>query len=131
MNYPELTRIVQIKSRLKDMNDDDILLAIQEVEQAVKNYCNVYEVPEGLKFVVCNMAIDLLNYQDEVNSVDSSVPAAAINDVSSIKVGDVSITLGENSSNTPRKSALKSHKANLDDVVLNYREQLNLFRRLW
>lgn len=132
MDYDELTTIVQAKTVLKNHTTDAITLALAEVEQEIKNYCNISVVPVALKFTWCNMTVDLLNYEHEVNldpaTIDDSLD---IGDAQTIKVGDTSIQMGGTSVSNPRKTSLKSHKANLDDVTMNYRSQLNRFRRLW
>ena len=38
-------------------------LAISQVEQEIKNYCNIDKVPEELKFTWASMAVDFLRYQ--------------------------------------------------------------------
>lgn len=106
-------------------------LAIEEVEQEVKNYCRIDKVPEELRFTVANMAIDLIRYELEAVGEDTDVTQEiSIADVASVKMGDTTINLGGGSENTGADRARNSHKANLDDVVMNYRSQLNRFRRM-
>lgn len=125
--------IIHSKDPYGKFLDEDIVLAVDEVEQEVLNYCDLVEVPDALNFTVANMSIDLLDYQVERNkSIDElSLENVDISDVSSIKIGDVSIGLGESRSDGVRKATLKSHKLNLDDILFNYRSQLNRFRRLF
>lgn len=132
MDYLELVKIVKQKQKKVTVTDDDILACLKEVEQAIKNYCHIPEVPVALKYTWCNMSVDLLLYQHEVNTTPNDVlEAFDPSDVSTIKVGDTSISLGDKYRNNARSRTLQSHNSNLDDIVLNYRAQLNNFRRLW
>lgn len=105
----------------------DIQLAVMEVEEVIKNYCNIDEVPEALNYTWANMAVDLIKYNYESNNSGSEVAADAA-DVSSLKVGDTQIQLGGGSSS--RAKVLNSHRPNLDQIVMNYQSQLNRFRRM-
>jgi hypothetical protein len=132
MDYLELVKIIKQKQKKVTVTDDDILACLKEVEQAIKNYCHIPEVPVALNYTWCNMSVDLLLYQHEVNTTPNDVlEAFDPSDVSTIKVGDTSISLGDKYRNNARSRTLQSHNSNLDDIVLNYRAQLNNFRRLW
>lgn len=132
MEYLELVRIIKQKQTKVEFSDSDILAALQEVEQVIKNYCLIPSVPEALKYTWCNMSIDLLLYNHEVNTTpDDVLNAFDPSDVSTIKVGDTSISLGDKYRSNARSRTLQSHQANLDDIVTNYKAQLNQFRRLW
>ena len=128
------TSIVEIiENKRPGKFTDTIDFAIDEIEQEIKNYCGISDVPDALRFTVANMSIDLLEYETEVNKTASSADLENIDlaDVSSIKVGDTSVNIGESRRDNVRKSRLNSHKSNLDDIVMNYRAQLNRYRRLW
>lgn len=132
MEYLELVRIIKQKQTKVEFSDSDILAALQEVEQVIKNYCLIPSVPEALKYTWCNMSIDLLLYNYEVNTTpDDVLNAFDPSDVSTIKVGDTSISLGDKYRSNARSRTLQSHQASLDDIVTNYKAQLNQFRRLW
>ena len=132
MEYLELVKIIKQKYKKVEFTDDDILLCLQEVEQAIKNYCSIPEIPEALKYTWCNMSIDLLLYNHEVNTTPEDVLEAFYpSDVSTIQLGDTKIMLGDKYRNNQRSRTLQSHNANLDDIVMNYKAQLNQFRRLW
>lgn len=132
MDYLELSTIIKRKRTKVVFDENDILLALQEVEQAIKNYCHIPEVPVALKYVWCNMSIDLLLYNYEVNTTPNDVlDAFDPSDVSTIKVGDTSISLGDKYRNNQRSRTLQSHNADLDKIVMNYTAQLNQFRRLF
>lgn len=132
MDYLELVKIIKQKRKKVEFTDADILAALQEVEQVIKNYCSIPAVPEALRYTWCNMSVDLLLYNHEVNTMPNDVmDAFDPSDVSTIKVGDTSISLGDKYRNNSRSRTLQSHVANLDDIVTNYKAQLNQFRRLW
>lgn len=132
MDYQELAQIIKNKRHKMVFVDSEIEDCLKEVEQVIKNYCRIPEVPVALKYTWCNMSLDLLLYNHEVNTMpDDVLDAFDPSDVSTIKVGDTSISLGDKYRNNARSRTLQSHNANLDDIVTNYRAQLNQFRRLW
>jgi len=121
--------IVNAKLNNDAITELDIHMAIDEVGEEIKNYCNIDEIPNGLKYTWANMAIDLAKYQFEVNNpVDDILDAIDATDVSTLKIGDTQIALGGN--NSERATALKSHKPNLDQILMNYKAQLNRYRRM-
>ena len=132
MTYLELIRIIKQKQKKVTFTDDEILAALEEVEQVIKNYCSIPSVPDALRYTWCNMSIDLLLYNYDVNTTpDDVLEAFDPSDVSTIKVGDTSISLGDKYRSNARSRTLQSHQANLDEIVTNYKAQLNQFRRLW
>lgn len=132
MDYLELIQIIKNKRHKIVFVDSEIEACLKEVEQVIKNYCRIPEIPVALKYTWCNMSLDLLLYNHEVNTMpDDVLDAFDPSDVSTIKVGDTSISLGDKYRNNQRSRVLQSHNANLDDIVTNYRAQLNQFRRLW
>lgn len=132
MDYLEMVNIIKQKQKKFSVADEDIVLCLKEVEQSIKNYCSIPTVPEALKYTWCNMSVDLLLYKYETNTVPNDVlDAFDPSDVSTIQLGDTKIMLGDKYRNNARSRTLQSHNANLDDIVMNYRAQLNQFRRLW
>ncbi len=121
--------IVSAKLNNEAITELDINMAIDEVGEEIKNYCNIDIIPDGLRYTWANMAIDLAKYQYEVNNpVDDILDALDATDVSTLKIGDTQIALGGN--NSERAKALKSHRPNLDQIILNYKAQLNRYRRM-
>ena len=121
--------IVSAKLNNEAITELDINMAIDEVGEEIKNYCNIDIIPDGLRYTWANMAIDLAKYQYEVNNpVDDILDALDATDVSTLKIGDTNIALGGN--NSERAKALKSHRPNLDQIILNYKAQLNRYRRM-
>lgn len=111
---------------------NDAKMALSEVEQAIKTYCCIPSVPDSLHFVWCRMAIDLINFDHETATKPEDVlDAFDPSDVSTIKVGDTSISLGDKYRSNQRSRILQSHQSNLDDIVMNFRAQLNMYRRIW
>lgn len=131
-----LISIIKRKVNTEIISDEDISNGIDEVEQYVLNYCCIPQVPFALRFVLANMTVDLLNYQyyklnaDEPKS-DSDSDVIGIGDISNIQVGDTQVKLGNWSVADNKTNALKSHQANLDDVLFDYNTQLNQFRRIY
>ena len=119
--------IVNLKIKNASITELDKELAINEIEQVIKNYCNIDKIPEELNYTWANMAVDLINYNYQLNNNDDIVEADSA-DVSSIKVGDTQIELG--GGNNSRAKTLNSHIPNLDQIILNYQSQLNKFRKM-
>ena len=125
-----LFEIVDAKLHNK-VDDVTCQLAIEEVEQAIKNYCHIDKVPEELKFVAANMAVDLIRYEQAITGENpEGLEEIGVSDVSSIKIGDTTVSLGKGSENTITDRAKDSHQANLDEIVLNYKQELVRFRRM-
>lgn len=135
--YLEVAKIVKTKNkRITDMengglDDEQLLLNIQEVEQSILNYCQIPRVPPQLNFVWANMSVDLILYLIEMNNKpEDPLDAIDVSDLSSVKVGDTSVYVGDKYRSNMRSRILQSHNANLDEIVLNYTKQLNQFRRI-
>ena len=110
--------IIKAKTSGMELTDVEINLAMEEVEVAFKNYCSRYDIPDQARFLVANLAVDLLKSQHAGNSDESDTPAG---EIGSITVDDVSLSFD---------ASKRSHIVNLDDILLNYREQLNQFRKM-
>ena len=126
-----MTVLEIVRAKIKDpaITELDIQLAINEVEEVIKNYCNIDTIPEALKFTWANMSVDLVRYQHESNiSADDVLVGIDASDVSNLKIGDTQIALQGN--NSERGKTLKSHRPNLDQIVMNNKQQLNRFRRM-
>ena len=124
-----VNEIVRTKIKNEAITELDIQLAINEVEEVIKNYCNIDTIPEALKFTWANMSVDLVRYQYESNiSADDVLAGIDASDVSNLKIGDTQIALQGN--NSERGKTLKSHRPNLDQIVMNNKQQLNRFRRM-
>ena len=124
-----VNEIVRAKIKNEAITELDIQLAINEVEEVIKNYCNIDTIPDALKFTWANMSVDLVRYQYESNiSADDVLAGIDASDISNLKIGDTQIALQGN--NSERGKTLKSHRPNLDQIVMNNKQQLNRFRRM-
>lgn len=135
--YREVVKIVKAKNkRITDMdkgglNDEEILLNVKEVEQSILNYCQIPRVPSQLHFVWANMSVDLILYFIEINNTpEDPLDGLDVSDLSSVKVGDTSVYIGDKYRSNQRSRTLQSHNADLDEIVMNYTKQLNQFRRI-
>lgn len=135
--YLEVVKIVKAKNkRITDMengglNDEEILLNVKEVEQSILNYCQIPRVPPQLHYVWANMSVDLILYFIEINNKpEDPLDGLDVSDLSSVKVGDTSVYIGDKYRSSMRSRTLQSHNANLDEIVMAYTKQLNQFRRI-
>ena len=95
------------------------------------NYCQIPRVPPQLHFVWANMSIDLILYLIEMNNTPQDpLDGLDVSDLSSVKIGDTSVFIGDKYRSNMRSRTLQSHNANLDEIVMNYTKQLNQFRRI-
>lgn len=109
---------------------------VDEIEQTIKNYCNLDYVPKELTYTFVNMVCDLNTYDSQV--VQDNTPSEDGNEdisispsgVNSVRVGNTTISFGSGSDTSTRNRALRSHQANLDQLILDYKSQLNKFRKM-
>lgn len=127
-----------IKAKLGIDTPSETLLNynIDEIEQTIKNYCNLDYVPKELTYTFVNMVCDLNTYDSQVvqdntpsedGNEDISISSSGVN---SVRVGNTTISFGSGSDTSTRNRALRSHQANLDQLVLDYKAQLNKFRKM-
>ena len=135
--HNEVLKIVKMKNKRitnidrEGLLDEEILLHIEEVEQSILNYCDIPRVPPQLHYVWANMCVDLILYFIEMNNTpEDPLDALDVSDLSSVKVGDTSVYIGDKYRSNQRSRILQSHNANLDEIVMNYTKQLNQFRRI-
>lgn len=135
--YLEVVKIIKAKNkRITEMDnggleDDEILMNVKEVEQTILNYCQIPRVPPQLNFVWANMTVDLILYSIEMNNKpEDPLDGLDVSDLSSIKVGDTSVYIGDKYRSNLRSRILQTHNANLDELVMGYTKQLNQFRRI-
>ncbi len=96
-------------------------LALEETKEFIKNYCHLMTIPSEMNFVWANMAFDLLQgayiKTSSAEVIDSFKPC----EIDSVSAGDMSFS---------RSGDSKAHKVDLDSLLLNYKDQLNQFRRV-
>ena len=131
-------QIVKTKLGVDSPSDALLDINIDEIEQAILNYCNIEVVPKQLMYTFANMVCDINTYDSQIvkdntpdyfgdNNADIEIPASGIN---SVRVGNTTVTFGSGSDTSVRNRALRSHEADLDSLILNYKAQLNKFRRM-
>jgi len=112
-----------VKQRL-DLPDDTLKLLIEtyieEICNRILNYCGVSSIPDGLKYTWASMVIDAVRV--DLPNVDEVAVSVGSNE--SIKIGDTSTSPGQSSGVT------NISKSVIDEVVLNYRVDLNRYRKL-
>ena len=103
-NLETLNQLVGIKD-----NDKDFILefAIERVEDTIKNYCNIKEIPEELNNTVLSMAMELYRIENFGSEEEGK-------DIKSIQVGDTTTTFETNKKIDISKELLKDYKGQLD-----------------
>jgi len=112
-----------VRTRLPGLPDDaDALIDYyaQEIGQRILHYTNLSEIPAELEPVWASMTIDALRIEQP------NLPGIA----ETIGGGE-SVTVGDTST-APAKTAglTNTAKSVIDEVVLNYRVDLNRYRKL-
>ena len=100
---------------VSDTSQDAVLTFIlDDVQEVILNYCNLDELPGGLKNTAYRMAMDI--YRNEgIGEADG-----AAGNVTSIKEGDTQVNFG----------ATKYEAAFAASVLKDYIPQLNQYRKL-
>ena len=100
----------------KDAAQDGVLsFCLETVQDEVKNYCNLEEIPAPLENIIVRMAADLARSE---GYGQPQAPQAA----KSVSRGDVTVTYGDGAAT----AEITGGKSVLDD----YKSQLQAFRRL-
>lgn len=108
-----------VKNKLKTLNlndvaDDEINFTIEKVKFNIKNFCNIKEVPEGLKFTVIDMVSgEILKNALQTGKIES-------NELKSVQVGDTNISFIDAEDKTKR----------LLDSLLNKESELLCYRKI-
>lgn len=107
----EVKRVV--KTKLKDEISEELIdLCVEEALDLVKDYCNITEIPQKLKFTIANIAGDIICV-DVLSDRYSNEKT-----IKSINRGDTSITYEANK------------KIEKDTIIKNYHRELNRHRQL-
>lgn len=96
---------------------------LNQVKAKVLAYCNLREVPDALNYVVVSMTVDLLRV--EGTGVITDVAGINEKEVAEIQRGDYRIRYGQGGTEVTSRS-----KKVLDELVLEYRHELNRYRRV-
>ncbi|WP_125153105.1 phage head-tail connector protein [Clostridium rectalis] len=112
-----MTQLEKLKKLLGIALEDDskdflLKFALEDVEQIVKDYCHIKEIPEALNTIVLKMAMDM--YRNENLGEEES----SLGSVSSISEGDTSVSY---------RSVASEVK---DSLIMDYKTQINRYRKL-
>lgn len=112
--------VVKLRLDLDDGQKDLVETYIDEIGRRILHYCNLSEIPAGLKMTWSSMVIDALRIeQPNMDGIEETASGGE-----SIKIGDTSVSPASGSVLT------NASKSVIDQVVLNYRVDLNRFRKL-
>lgn len=118
----------------ESISDFEYAIAVDEAAVEIKNYCNLTgDIPDGLKYTWANMAIDLVlyrHYRTKETLGDDGQRGLESRPIASMSIGDTSVTFGTTNSSDGLYIEAKSHVANLDDLLMNYKDQLNKYRKM-
>jgi len=120
MDSIEIWSIVKLRLGLKYNNLQPLIESyIYEIRYRILHYCNLDKIPDGLKYTWVSMVVD---------AVRVDLPSIAeINDTvgggENIKVGDTSISSASTSVSNVSKSVI-------DNVIFNYKVDLDRYRRM-
>lgn len=121
MPASEVLATVKLRLRLDDSHDALIDSYVQEIGQRILHYTNMTDIPAELEHTWASMVVDALRI-DQPN--DEQI-AATVGGGESMKIGDTSVTSGGSGGGLSNTS-----KSVIDQVVLNYRIDLNRYRRM-
>lgn len=113
-------KLVKLRLALSDEWDALVDSYVQEIGRRILHYCNLDQVPDVLEHTWASMTIDALRIEQP------KLPGIAetSGEVEQVTVGDTSTA--------PAKPAglTNTAKSVIDEIVLNYRVDLNRYRRL-
>lgn len=112
--------VVKLRLGLDDGQKDLVETYIDEIGRRILHYCNLSEIPAGLKMTWSSMVIDALRIeQPNMDGIEETTVGGE-----SVKIGDTSVSPASGSTLT------NATKSVIDQVVLNYRVDLHRFRKL-
>ena len=104
----ELAKLKALLGIEGDSKDVVLEFVIADVEEIIKNYCHVEEMPDGLQNTGYSMAMDL--YRNE--NIGSET--GAVGPVSSISEGDTSTSFRQYVDDNFKETVLKNYKSSLN-----------------
>ena len=122
MPATEANVLALVKLRLGLPDEWDVLVSsyVQEIGRRILHYTNLTEIPAELEHTWASMTIDAIRIeQPKLPGVEETSGAGE------------EITIGDTSSRPAQASGLtNTAKSVIDQVVLNYRVDLNRYRKL-
>lgn len=103
----QLEKLKQLLGIEDDSKDFILEFAIERVENTIKNYCNIKEIPTELNNTVISMVMELYRAENFGSEEEGK-------EIKSIQVGDTTTTFETNKKIDMSKELLKDYKAQLD-----------------
>ncbi|GKU79863.1 DNA-packaging protein [Paenibacillus sp. L3-i20] len=121
MSNMAVLEIVDRRLGLKDAeHHSSILSYVDEIGYRIMHYCGLDNVPDGLKYVWASMTIDVVRIElPHISEIADTVGDGAVN-----------ISVGDTSSGGSGRGITNTSKASIEDVVTNYRVDLNRYRKM-
>ncbi|MGD9678424.1 MAG: DNA-packaging protein [Vulcanibacillus sp.] len=117
----EVLTLIKIRLQVSDDSLDVLITSyINEIGQRILNYCNLLEVPLELEPIWASMTIDALRIEQPSISEVANTNGGAVE----LQIGDTSVKPSGNSGIT------NNSKSVIDNLVLNYRIDLNRYRKM-
>ena len=123
MNKLDIWTLVKLRMVLSDDSLQVLIESyIDEIELRIMHYCGLSEIPDGLKFVWASMAIDAVRVDlPNVGEIADTVGGAE-----SVKIGDTQVSPARSNGGDISNTS----KSSIDKIVLNYKFDLNRYRKL-
>lgn len=105
-----MTQLEKLKRLLaiEDSSKDFVLeFAIERVEETIKNYCNIKDIPKELNNTVISIAMELYRIENFGSEGEAK-------DIKSIQVGDTTTTFESKTNKDISKELIKNYKAQID-----------------
>lgn len=103
----QLEKLKQLLGITDDSKDFVLEFTIERIEDTIKNYCNIEEIPAELNNIVLSMAMELYRIEnfgsEEVGKT-----------IKSIAVGDTTTTFETNTGKDTIKGLLKDFESQID-----------------
>lgn len=107
MKVTQLEKIKLLLGITDDSKDFILEFTLEKVEDTIRNYCNIKEVPTGLSNVVLSMTMELYRVENFGSEEEGK-------DIKSISVGDTTTAFETKSSKDISKELLKDYKAQIE-----------------
>ena len=102
-----LEKLKQLLGITDDSKNSILEFTLERVENTIKNYCNIKEIPVELNNTILSMAMELYRIENFGSEEEGK-------DIKSIAVGDTTTTFEAKSDKRISKELLKDYKAQLD-----------------